>query len=497
MKFVLHIAMAIGANRNTQAVCSTIKPEIEQGEVHTYILEHMQKDLKSIATVLGKSKEDVLILIHYLLSEIMNYQTAARIGERVEDNICYLKDKRSRAIWEEKFNERYIEPVLERSEEILREVTQQVLSDKRFGADPLLQLLYETDNTTEFIGNSSLCENPSVWQFRERISVNHLIQKLTRSRQKCPILTQFLDEEHFLRCIRFVPSIIKLQRILIQKYSRKISRTEASSLSMEKVLQKFRNDPGGRELEKCWTDYKQVWGNIKQSLDGYGFPVNGSILYLSKEDCHKKIDDKTVLSYILPARKEKGLCAYALLFFLLEKQNLFLQKYCSEGGTKYDRLPRVHVRDISTAHLISYHPDRDLLPMVLANCNYSFEVGQGTKVEYNFASLERQLMDRLLFTKSVILMKDIDTALYRSETTNAVVFSSLRDKIRQERISPAVLGQIQEELRTKRLPELCDSIDHLDIAISFLKSVGCDPENPLSDFMINILKLGASFVSQK
>lgn len=63
-----------------QAVCSTIKPEIEQGEVHTYILEHMQKDLKSIATVLGKSKEDVLILIHYLLSEIMNFQTAARIG---------------------------------------------------------------------------------------------------------------------------------------------------------------------------------------------------------------------------------------------------------------------------------------------------------------------------------------------------------------------------------------------------------------------------------
>ena len=44
--------------------------------------------------------------------------------------------------------------------------------------------------------------------------------------------------------------------------------------------------------------------------------------------------------------------------------------------------------------------------MVLANCDYSFEEGQGTKVEYNFINLEKQLMDRLLFTKSVILLKE-------------------------------------------------------------------------------------------
>jgi hypothetical protein len=30
-----------------------------------------------------------------------------------------------------------------------------------------------------------------------------------------------------------------------------------------------------------------------------------------------------------------------------------------------DSLPKVHVKDISSAHFISYHPDRDLLPMIL------------------------------------------------------------------------------------------------------------------------------------
>lgn len=58
----------------------TIKPEIKQVEIHDYILEHMLKDLASIATVLEKKNEDVLILIHYLLSDIINNHTAAKMG---------------------------------------------------------------------------------------------------------------------------------------------------------------------------------------------------------------------------------------------------------------------------------------------------------------------------------------------------------------------------------------------------------------------------------
>lgn len=72
-----------------------------------------------------------------------------------------------------------------------------------------------------------------------------------------------------------------------------------------------------------------------------------------------------------------------------------------------ESLPKVSVKDISAAHLISYHQDRDLLPMVLANCNYSFEVGQGTKVEYNFTDIERQLKDRFLFKKSIVILKEV------------------------------------------------------------------------------------------
>ena len=48
------------------------------------------------------------------------------------------------------------------------------------------------------------------------------------------------------------------------------------------------------------------------------------------------------------------------------------------------------------SHLIAYDPERDLLPLILAHCNYSLEVGQETLVHYDWAALERQLIDRLL-----------------------------------------------------------------------------------------------------
>ncbi|KAH3815371.1 hypothetical protein DPMN_143893 [Dreissena polymorpha] len=57
---------------------------------------------------------------------------------------------------------------------------------------------------------------------------------------------------------------------------------------------------------------------------------------------------------------------------------------------------------VTSTHLISYDHDHDLLPLVLANCRYSFEVGTQTNIEYDFDGMERQLMDRLLNSKSKI-----------------------------------------------------------------------------------------------
>ena len=52
--------------------------------------------------------------------------------------------------------------------------------------------------------------------------------------------------------------------------------------------------------------------------------------------------------------------------------------------------------DVTLSQLIAYDPERDLLPLILAHCNYSLEVGGETFVQYDWTALERQLTDRFL-----------------------------------------------------------------------------------------------------
>ena len=59
----------------------------------------------------------------------------------------------------------------------------------------------------------------------------------------------------------------------------------------------------------------------------------------------------------------------------------------------------------------------------------------------------------------------------------------------------AVKHQISAEIRS--LPDLCQSLDNLDVSISFLKSVGGDPEHNLHGFMSETLKMENPLLSQK
>lgn len=64
-----------------KAICRCIKPDISETKVPSYLLGHIQSDLRSISTVIGRSEENVLVLIHFLLAEIMNNHTQTGIGK--------------------------------------------------------------------------------------------------------------------------------------------------------------------------------------------------------------------------------------------------------------------------------------------------------------------------------------------------------------------------------------------------------------------------------
>ncbi|CAC5391523.1 RNF213 [Mytilus coruscus] len=500
IRLLTHISMFLGANNNVQAIIQTIKLDkrLSPNDVLPFIKEHIALDLQALQKILGKSNDDVCVFVHCILKSIMDQHVPNNTGENIPPDMCQLLSKEGRLKWEEKFASKYIAPLLKDLDRILQTYNKIILKDKRLGSDRLLQLLYETDKQTEKLNIRNLHSVPAVWRYRAHVSVDHLTQILNASQHNCPLLRIFLEEEPFLRVLRFVPSILKLQKILIQKYNRKFDKSEGS-LQIYMIQDDLEQERRTEEFKCLLSMFTKAWECVRQSLESYTCTVNGNVIHVNKELCRRCIDSRSPVSVLLPTLRDDGLCSYMMLRFLLERQNNFLQKFCQvEKGQRLESLPKVKVKDISSAHLISYHPEKDLLPMVLANCNYSFAVGEGNKVDYDFNNLERQLIDRFLFSKSIITdIKEIATFKYRSESTNAFMFEELSLRIKQTRINNSVHSQICGELQVRSYTDLCESLDKLDIAVKFLKSVGTDPESYLSDFMTKTLKMDNPFPSQK
>ena len=65
----------------------------------------------------------------------------------------------------------------------------------------------------------------------------------------------------------------------------------------------------------------------------------------------------------------------------------------------------VSVNDMTSANLISFREEEDLLPLILANCNYSYSVGQSVTMEYDFINLQKQIEERFIRGRARLIPK--------------------------------------------------------------------------------------------
>lgn len=65
---------------------------------------------------------------------------------------------------------------------------------------------------------------------------------------------------------------------------------------------------------------------------------------------------------------------------------------------------KVSLAEVSDLHVIRYDVDRDLLPLVLSNCQYSMERGQETLAEYDLPKIQQQVFTRFLQGKPHITL---------------------------------------------------------------------------------------------
>lgn len=65
---------------------------------------------------------------------------------------------------------------------------------------------------------------------------------------------------------------------------------------------------------------------------------------------------------------------------------------------------KVSPADLTDLHVIRYEQERDLMPLILSNTQYSIERGQETLHEYDLQKIQRQIVSRFLLGKPLITL---------------------------------------------------------------------------------------------
>lgn len=161
------------------------------------------------------------------------------------------------------------------------------------------------------------------------------------------------------------------------------------------------------------------------------------------------MNDETTLDYFLAADEGAGRCIKSLITFLISLQNEFL--------SIYQRMPNSFVRNacklavVQESDIIMYSQKDDLLPIIHLNCDYSLEIGKGTRIEYNLDKIEHKLMEKICYGKCPI-ETPVQMFQYRDDVHKIEEFNSFFQKVQQVlRISNMFLISLLNISRFSRL----------------------------------------------
>ncbi|XP_078574614.1 E3 ubiquitin-protein ligase rnf213-alpha-like [Branchiostoma floridae x Branchiostoma japonicum] len=472
-RLVLHAAMLNGANRNPQPFTNFIRPV--PVDITDFLWRHVNRDIDDLARVLGRSIDDATLLVHILLTNVSHSKA---VGSW---NVAWTSTQ-GRKNWEKAFDDAYIEPLLQNLDSRLQEANRQVDGDHRLIDTSFHRVLHDNTTPPDQLSLENVIGLPEMWQYRPSVSLEHMSRRFVEHQAQFPMLKMFLDNATILSAMCHLPDIIHLITILRTRYHRNIDLTEALTM---KIVEFLKSLPEGQQRDECDVLVKRfgdIWTNIR--------------LLLLQEDNNPRLENMdpvidvqtTSVYHLLPMKEDASVmsCMTAVVLFLVRKNNAFLDYYRKKACAQDDGTLRCWT-DVSASNVVSCDPARDLMPLVLSHCNYSLAIGKGTQVGYDFAALEKQLIDRFLCGKCKLVEK-CETFQFRQEARDVTMFAALRKQIPQETISMPIQRQIV--LESTSLENVCVSLAAVDIAIFFLASAGGDGDKLVGEYLHRVLKMG-------
>jgi len=207
---------------------------------------------------------------------------------------------------------------------------------------------------------------------------------------------------------------------------------------------------------------------------------------LPEDYCAADLDMDTDFEVMLPRRRGQGLCSTALVSYLISLHNeiVYTVEKFSSGGSSYS----VDASEITDLHVISYEVERDLMPLILSNCQYQVEQGRETLQEFDLEKIQRQVTSRFLHGKPRLTLKGIPTLVYRRDWNYEHLFTDIRNKLPQKPLPNAAISAICGQLLS--FSDACEALSVIEVTLGFLSTAGGDPNMSLNVYVQDVLRMG-------
>ncbi|KFQ81610.1 E3 ubiquitin-protein ligase RNF213, partial [Phaethon lepturus] len=476
IRLLTHLSMLLGATKDPQSLQKIIKPPVHNSV--SFLQQHIQEDLAQLTKILGKSVDETINILHLVLGSFLKDPHQHPGQWPVQFDVLSTKEKRNK--WEKNVAHTIIVPELEDLDKTLLKLNRQIQEDDRISSNPIVKIVYGDPVTfLSQMPKDSHIHHSKMWSCRKRISVEnlgHVVQQ-KNAKDTVPFLWKFLQKETELRLVKFLPEILALQRDLVRQFQ---NTADVKHCSIRDFLNEPLSDVMRDLLQRRVNVFLSVWNKLRSSLD-----TNGEIK-LPKGYCDADLTLDSNLEVLLPRRQGLGLCSTALASYLISLHNDFIHSV--NKHIKEDDRYLISPSEVADLHVISYEVERDLIPLILSNCQYSMEKGGQTLQDFDLERIQRQVISKLLQGKPLITLTGIPTLVYRHDRNYEQLFNDVRNKLDQSALPSSVMNTISGELQS--YSDVCDALSVTEITLGFLAMAGENAEMLLTDYIEKVLQMG-------
>ncbi|XP_014386273.1 PREDICTED: E3 ubiquitin-protein ligase RNF213-like, partial [Myotis brandtii] len=287
----------------------------------------------------------------------------------------------------------------------------------------------------------------------------------------------FPPQEAELRLVKFLPEILALQRDLVKRFQ---NVPEAEYQSIRGFIDSHSSGGLKQLLHSRIMVFLSTWNKLRRSLETRGE------IKLPADYCCADRDLDTEFEVILPRRQGLGLCATALVSYLISLHNEMV--YAVEKFSKEEHSYSVDASEVTDLHVISYEVERDLMPLILSNCQYHVVQGSESLQELDLERIQRQVIGRFLQGKPRLRLRGLPTLVYRQDWNYEHLFASIRNKMPQSPLPHSATSALGRQLQSHS--DTCEALSLVEVTLGFLSTAGEDPDMDLMYLQQDKLRMG-------